>query len=149
MKMPNFSYFAVCVVDLRNPDSKIIIDKVTSFTLIREIKEKLAFQLNCTINQIKLFHPNNPHSSRSVDLKESQALHDLGIDKGGGTIQMSKVYDSAHTVRRSLLSSQSTELISPISVGTSGVYIYGNSVFKPYDEEQGDKLALPLRCMIT
>lgn len=151
--VPTLHYFPIHVVDLRNSNSPpFIIDHVHEFTFIREIKVKLANQLKTIdLKSLQLFHPNNPLAHTSVELKDSQALHDLRIDRNGGVLQLSirsstlQVPVSSQHGHSSIPSSLlSSAVISPSELGTSGVYFVEDAidrhraaVFKPFDEEQG------------
>lgn len=137
-------HFSIPAINLRMQDVSFIpIDSVHEFTSIGTIRGKLAQKIGVESSSLQLFHPNNP--VRAIELQDSQTLRDLkiiGSLSENCFIQYSVVSSSPiDTVPNS---SSKSVLISPASVGTSGVYFVEDAnasiptaVFKPYDEEQG------------
>lgn len=156
--------FSIPAIDLRKQDVSFIpIDGVHEFTSVGSstkvfivsfynffiyvgiVRSKLAEKLGIERSSLQLFHPNNP--IRVIELQDSQTLRDLkivGHQSENCFIQYSVVSSSPLETAQKANSNSKSVLISPASVGTSGVYFVEDAnaniptaVFKPYDEEQG------------
>jgi hypothetical protein len=150
------STFTIQIQELNRPEN-IYILPVKWFSSIKDIKDQLKFITNTPPREQHLFH-----LARPTALKNSQSLHDLGIEKEGHILKLSINTGTSNFVLTSStdykVDENCLQMINNVRLGlqrnqkpiateifdcTGGVYFLRNSlgqkcaVFKPNDEEQG------------
>lgn len=150
------STFTIKIEELNRPENIYNLE-VKWFSSIKDIKDQLNRITNTPPREQHLFH-----LSRATQLKNSQSLHDLGIEKDGHVLKLSINTGTSNFVLTSStdynVDENCLQLINNVRQGlqrnqkpiateifdcTGGVYFLRNSsgqkcaVFKPNDEEQG------------